>query len=208
MTTLPAAGTVRLNGTAVTAGQYVSAADIGSGLLVFQPAANGNGTPYTSFTFQVQDDGGTANGGADLDASPNTLTFNVTAVNDTPSFTKGADQTVVRDTGAYSIANWATNRSPGPTTRWPDADVHSDDSYAYRPVHRGAGDQLHRDVDLHPQARRHRHEGSHRQGHRQRHSRTDEPRPDLHDHGDPASLYPGQLDRQRVDGHLELAGFT
>ena len=115
MTTLPAAGTVRLNGTAVTAGQYVSAADIGAGLLAFHPAANGNGTPYTSFTFQVQDDGGTANGGADLDASPNTLTFNVTAVNDTPSFTKGADQTVVRDTGAYSIANWATNRSPGPS---------------------------------------------------------------------------------------------
>jgi len=115
ITTLPAAGTVRLNGTAVTAGQYVSAADIGAGLLTFHPAANGNGTPYSSFTFQVQDDGGTANGGADLDASPNTLTINVTAVNDTPSFTKGADQTVVRDTGAHSIANWATNRSPGPS---------------------------------------------------------------------------------------------
>ena len=114
MTTLPAAGTVKLNGTAVTAGQYVSAADIGAGLLAFHPAANGNGTPYTSFTFQVQDNGGTANGGTDLDASPNTLTFNVTAVNDTPSFTKGADQTVVGDTGAYSIANWATNRSAGP----------------------------------------------------------------------------------------------
>ena len=115
MTTLPAAGTVRLNGTAVTAGQYVSAADIGAGLLAFHPAANGNGTPYTSFTFQVQDNGGTANGGTDLDASPNTLTFNVTAVNDAPSFTKGADQTVVGDTGAYSIANWATSRSPGPS---------------------------------------------------------------------------------------------
>ena len=95
MTTLPAAGTVKLNGTDVTAGQYVSAASIASGLLVFHPAANGNGTPYTSFTFQVQDNGGTANGGADLDASPNTLTFNIAAVNDTPSFTKGADQTVV-----------------------------------------------------------------------------------------------------------------
>jgi hypothetical protein len=114
MTTLPAAGTVKLNGTTVTTGQYVSAANIGAGLLVFQPAANGNGTPYTSFTFQVQDNGGTANGGADLDASPNTLTFNVTAVNDAPSFTKGADQTRVGDTGAYSIPNWATNLSAGP----------------------------------------------------------------------------------------------
>ena len=114
VTTLPAAGTLKLNGTTVTAGQYVSAADIASGLLVFHPAANGNGTPYTSFTFQVQDNGGTASGGSDLDASPNTLTFNVTAVNDTPSFTKGADQSVVRDTGAYSIPNWATNISAGP----------------------------------------------------------------------------------------------
>ena len=115
VTTLPATGTLKLNGGSVTTGQYVSASDIGSGSLVFQAAANGNGTPYTSFTFQVQDDGGTANGGSDLDASPNTLTFNVTAVNDTPTFTKGADQTVVGDTGAYSIPNWATNRSAGPT---------------------------------------------------------------------------------------------
>ena len=46
---------------------------------------NANGSrPTPSFTFQVQDNGGTANGGVDLDASPNTITFNVTAVNDAP----------------------------------------------------------------------------------------------------------------------------
>ena len=142
MTTLPAAGTVRLNGTAVTAGQYVSAANIGAGLLVFHPAANANGTPYTSFTFQVQDNGGTANGGTDLDASPNTLTFNVTAVNDAPSFTKGADPDAeragIRPRTPTSIANWATSLSPGPadeaTAR--RADVHSDHSNGTRPVHR------------------------------------------------------------------------
>ena len=33
----------------------------------FTPAANANGAAYASFTFQVQDDGGTANGGVDLD---------------------------------------------------------------------------------------------------------------------------------------------
>ena len=54
------------------------------GRLVFTPAANANGAGYASFTFQVQDDGGTANGGVDLDASPNTMTVNVTAVNDAP----------------------------------------------------------------------------------------------------------------------------
>ena len=36
---------------------------------MFTPAANANGTAYASFTFQVQDDGGTANGGVDLDQS-------------------------------------------------------------------------------------------------------------------------------------------
>jgi hypothetical protein len=115
ITSLPAAGTLQLNGANVTTGQYVTAADIAAGLLVFTPAADANGASYTSFTFQVQDDGGTANGGVDLDASPNTLTFNVTAVNDTPSFTKGANQSVTGDTGAYSIPNWATNLSTGPS---------------------------------------------------------------------------------------------
>ena len=43
---------------------------------------------YTSFTFQVQDNGGTANGGVDLDPTPNTLTINVTPVNDAPAGTE------------------------------------------------------------------------------------------------------------------------
>ena len=57
-------------------------------MLMFTPAANANGTAYASFTFQVQDDGGTANGGVDLDQSANTITINVTSVNDAPA---GAD---------------------------------------------------------------------------------------------------------------------
>ena len=55
---------------AVTAGQFVSVADITAGKLMFTPAANANGAGYASFTFQVQDDGGTANGGVDLDPTP------------------------------------------------------------------------------------------------------------------------------------------
>ena len=57
-------------------------------MLVFTPlAGNANGAGYASFTFQVQDDGGTAAGGVDLDPTPNTLslTINVTSVNDAPS---------------------------------------------------------------------------------------------------------------------------
>src|SRR5205814_1631329 len=85
LTTLPSAGSLTDNGAAITAGQYVSVSDINSGLLKFTPASNANGTGYTSFTFQVQDNGGTSNGGVDLDQSPNTITVNVTSVNDAPS---------------------------------------------------------------------------------------------------------------------------
>ena len=82
ITTLPAKGSLKLNGVAVTAGLSVLVASIPQ--LVFAPAANGNGTPYSSFTFQVQDNGGTANGGVALDSTPNTMTINVTPVNDPP----------------------------------------------------------------------------------------------------------------------------
>src|SRR5438132_7505901 len=46
---------------------------------------------YASFTFQVQDGGGTAGGGVDLDPTPRTLTLDVTSVNDAPA---GTDRTV------------------------------------------------------------------------------------------------------------------
>jgi len=94
ITTLPGAGTLRLSGTAVTVGQSVTAANLAAGNLVFTPVANANGPGYASFTFQVRDDGGTANGGVNLDPSPNTLTFDVTPVNDAPSI--AADFTVTR----------------------------------------------------------------------------------------------------------------
>src|SRR5690606_3670266 len=72
--TLPGAGVLALNGVAVSAGQTVSAADIGAGTLVYTPAANALGAGHATFTFRVQDDGGTSNGGVDLDASANTIT--------------------------------------------------------------------------------------------------------------------------------------
>ena len=71
----------------MTAGTVVSLADITASKLVWTPGANANGDDLASFTFQVQDDGGTDNGGVDLDPTPNTLTFNVTSVNDAPDGT-------------------------------------------------------------------------------------------------------------------------
>ena len=53
ITTLPAAGTLALNGTAVTANQVITAADIPN--LVFTPAANANGAGYADIGFTVSD---------------------------------------------------------------------------------------------------------------------------------------------------------
>jgi hypothetical protein len=83
-----------------------------SGNLTYTPAANANGT--ATVTVQLKDNGGTANGGVDTSVSQ-TFTITVNAVNDAPSFTKGADQTVNEDAGAQTVNNWATNLSAGPT---------------------------------------------------------------------------------------------
>ena len=100
ITTLPIAGLLTLGGIAVTLGQSIPAASIGQ--LVWTPPLNGNGTGLGSFTFQVQDNGGTANGGVNIDPTPNTIAFNVTSVNDAPS---GADKAiVVAQNGTYAFA--------------------------------------------------------------------------------------------------------
>jgi hypothetical protein len=78
ITTLPTVGTLTDGGTPVVAGEFISVTDINAGLLVYTPATNTTGSPFDSFTFQVQDDGGTANGGTDTDPTPRTLTINVT----------------------------------------------------------------------------------------------------------------------------------
>ena len=82
ITTLPSGGDLKLNDVAVTAGQVVAVADLGN--LVYTPAADANGVGYDSLTFQVQDNGGTADGGVDLDPTANTITFDVTPINDPP----------------------------------------------------------------------------------------------------------------------------
>ena len=94
ITTLPGAGSLTDNGVLVSAGDFITAADIAGGKLVFTPVANANGAGYASFTFQVQDDGGIANGGVDLDQSANTMSIDVTAVNDAPAGTNNTVTTL------------------------------------------------------------------------------------------------------------------
>src|SRR5436190_2212734 len=104
--TLPTAGTLTNNGVAVGVGQPVLAANINAGQLRFTPAINASGVAYASFTFQVQDDGGTANGGVDTDPTPNTLTFNVTPVNDPPSGSNNMVTTPEDTAFTFTVANF------------------------------------------------------------------------------------------------------
>jgi hypothetical protein len=77
ISSLPSLGKLTDNGIAVTAGSHIAVADITGGKLKFTPALNGTGTAYTSFTFKVQDSGGTANGGIDTDVTARKMTFSV-----------------------------------------------------------------------------------------------------------------------------------
>ncbi len=92
------------------------------GLFSVAPAVDSSGTlTYTSapnafgnaiVTVVATDDGGTANGGLNTSTEAN-FTITVTPVNDAPTFTKGADQTINEDAGFQFVSNWATNISQG-----------------------------------------------------------------------------------------------
>ncbi|MGZ5016193.1 MAG: DUF4347 domain-containing protein, partial [Methylobacter sp.] len=109
MTALPSAGNLWLdanhNGSnddaALTSSSTVSAADIASGYLKFSPAANANGAGYANFSFKVSD-------GSLYAAAANTLTIDVSAVNDKPVATAGATQAYTEKAVAGVIDNTIT----------------------------------------------------------------------------------------------------
>ncbi|MYB34932.1 MAG: hypothetical protein F4X92_07390 [Gammaproteobacteria bacterium] len=83
VTTLETAGALALDGTDVTLGQAVTAADIAAGKLVFAPEKDENGDGYATFGFKVND------GNSDSSAAY-TMTIDVDAVNDAPAFVSPA----------------------------------------------------------------------------------------------------------------------
>ncbi len=80
---LPQFGKLTDAGVKVSAGDSISAADIAAGKLVFTPSALISGND-NKIVFQVQDDGGAANGGADTSLVPNV--FNVHTIQSFESF--------------------------------------------------------------------------------------------------------------------------
>ncbi|HTY03563.1 MAG TPA: retention module-containing protein, partial [Rhodocyclaceae bacterium] len=101
---LPSGGSLTYLGNPVAVGQLVPALDLGN--LVYAPALNGNGSPYASFNFSVQDSGGA------FDTTPNTITLNVTPVNDaavitpaTLNVTEGNTAAVISGGGTLAITD-------------------------------------------------------------------------------------------------------
>ncbi|UCV29450.1 retention module-containing protein [Ferribacterium limneticum] len=99
---LPATGSLTLNGAAVSAGQIIAAGDLAQ--LLYTPLPNGNGAPYASFSFSVQDSAGA------FDNAPNTITLNVTPVNDLPFSTPttvniAEDQTYVLGSSDFAMSD-------------------------------------------------------------------------------------------------------
>jgi VCBS repeat-containing protein len=85
---LPATGALTLSGSAVSQNQTIATSQIAN--LVYTPVANGNGDPYTTFQFKVND--GTADS-----ASAYTMTIDVTPVNDAPTVQTGAGTSATND---------------------------------------------------------------------------------------------------------------
>ncbi|MGQ0598680.1 tandem-95 repeat protein, partial [Aquabacterium sp.] len=138
LTTLPASGTLTLNGSAVSVGQFVSLADINAGLLVFSPTANDHGTAYAALGFQVQDNGGTANGGINLDATTRTLTMNVTSVNDAPTTQDEAvsgneDNTITGQVSGADVDGDSLSFSKGSDPTHGSVSVATNGSFSYTP---------------------------------------------------------------------------
>jgi hypothetical protein len=72
--------------------------------LTINPVANLSGTSTITVTVN----------GANSQSMTDTFVLSVNSVNDAPSFTRGADQTVNEDAAAQTVPNWATSISAGP----------------------------------------------------------------------------------------------
>lgn len=105
ISTLPTEGQLLLNAVAVSLGDVITAAQIANSEFTFAPDLNENGTAYTTFDFQVQDNN--TQPGITEDQSPNTITFDVTPVNDAPEAT-------VAPTSVSPILAGTANDADGP----------------------------------------------------------------------------------------------
>ena len=76
-----------------------------TGNLTFTPAASANGSATVTVTLVDNGSGAPPNVNSSV---PQNFTITVNAINDPPSFTPGANQTVNEDAGPQTVAGWAT----------------------------------------------------------------------------------------------------
>ncbi|MFZ2726867.1 MAG: cadherin-like domain-containing protein, partial [Methylococcaceae bacterium] len=107
LTSLPVSGSLQLNGIPLTAPQSISKTQLDNGALTFVPTATTNGTNVASFGFKVQDDGGTLNGGVDSSVTANTVSINITSVNDAPSSRNVAVTTLANTSYTFSRSDFS-----------------------------------------------------------------------------------------------------
>ena len=81
-----------------------------NGVLTFTPEPDASGE--AKILVYLEDDGGNANGGINV-SSTKEFIIDIIAINDPPTFNKGADVRVNEDSGAKVVSNWAQNISPG-----------------------------------------------------------------------------------------------
>ena len=106
--TLPQNGTLSLNGTPVSANEWIPVTDLDLGLLTYTPEADDN--LEDSWSFAVSDDGDRENGGEDQDQSDNTITMNIMPVNDAPAgrnsiIELNEDNTLILDASRFGFSD-------------------------------------------------------------------------------------------------------
>jgi hypothetical protein len=102
ITTLPSTGVIKLSGVAVTAGDFITKAHLDAGDLTYTPPGVGSGGTSPTFTFQVHDNGGTAQGGVDTDPTPNTFTIVITPSDLPPVLDLNGAASGIDNSAAYS----------------------------------------------------------------------------------------------------------
>ena len=111
ITALQSAGSLKLDGTQVTLNQEIQASAISG--LVFEPVSGASGSPYATFQFKVSD-------GDTYSSQANTITINVTPVNDPPTNVNDvADETApvitLQGSSQMTIPVGSTYSEPGYT---------------------------------------------------------------------------------------------
>ncbi|HEX2763965.1 MAG TPA: Ig-like domain-containing protein [Allosphingosinicella sp.] len=102
---LPSAGTLKLNGVAVSVGDVITATQLNNGNFTYDAPAGSAGTS-PSFSYYVMDDGGTAGGGVNTALSTNSYTMNIAAANASPQIDLNAGVA-----GIDNAANYTENAS-------------------------------------------------------------------------------------------------